>query len=265
MVAGVFLALMVLFLSLDLKAWQKALGIGLTVIGASFCHYTIGILAVLYLIGSLMVLLIGKAVGKGIWGKFKLLFALPLVLIIIACVGINVLWFGNVAGGCVLNGWENIGGNVAGSFGSSGAGSPDNMIATLEASTSSGAASHSLYLYQQEPMVRTAIGLDFVGASLGGKAFRVVQYATELLLVAGFGYLLFRYRKYGFTVEFAGCVVVSFILLLVCVFLPGFSAIINVTRFYQVSLFFLAPMMVIGVEEIVGDAIGLWHKRVKAE
>jgi uncharacterized membrane protein len=44
------------------------------------------------------------------------------------------------------------------------------------------------------------------------------------------------------------CIGASFVLLMFCIFVPKFSLIINMTRFYHVSLFFIAPMLVLGLD-----------------
>lgn len=277
MVAEVFFALMVLLFVLNMKTWKKALGIGLLAILASFCHYTIGTLAMFYLIGGLFVLLICKAVNRGIFRKVRMSLVGSLGLVAIAVVAFNFIWFSNVVDGCVVRGWEIVGGNMKGVVAGFFDGSDDAVITqpsdvpaeSASAVPSEGGVSapesgssvpeesppigEQFYLYGQEPLVRTAIGLDFGNASVGGKVFRILQYLTEFLIALGFGYLLFRHRKYKITAEFEVCIWASFILLLVCIFLPAFSSMMNVSRLYQITLFFLAPMLVIGVEEVGSD------------
>ena len=109
------------------------------------------------------------------------------------------------------------------------------------------------YLSRQEPLIQTAIGLDFGGATVGGKGFRIVQYAVQFFIALGGFYLLLRYRRYKFTADFVSCVIASFGLLGLCLFLPLFSTIINASRFYHTALFFLAPVLIIGVEEVLAD------------
>jgi len=106
------------------------------------------------------------------------------------------------------------------------------------------------YLDRQENLVKVAIGLDFFSQSLEGKIFRIIQYLTQLLIVVGAVYLLVRHLRYKFTAEFVAGIGCSFLLLFACVFIPNFSNIINMSRFYQISLFFLAPMFVLGVDAL---------------
>ena len=100
------------------------------------------------------------------------------------------------------------------------------------------------FLMGQEPMVRTALGLDFMEVSPWGKVFRILQYMTQLFLVIGCVYLLKNRRKYS--AEFLSLCLVSVILIAACILVPKFSSMINVTRFYHLSLFLLAPAFVLG-------------------
>ena len=291
MVAEAFLALAVLFFMLDLKAWQKALGVGLSVILASLCHYTIGIIAMVYLAGGFLLLLFGKVIRLGIWRKVRMSVFASLGCVVIAVFVGNFLWFGNVDGGSILKVYKEVGVSMAQTivgyfdFGDTdkvdnpvnptnpgGSANGDNNSSGNDADVNVPPASppavpetpsKPFYLNAQEPLIKTAIGLDFKEASVGGKMFRIVQCLTELLLLAGAVYLMFRHRKYKFTAEFVSFVWVSFVILGLCIFWLGFSSLLNASRFYQISLFFLAPMLVVGVEELAFD-IGRgarWLKR----
>jgi len=94
------------------------------------------------------------------------------------------------------------------------------------------------------------LGLDFANASLQGKLFRILQYLTQLAIIIGGIMLLRRYKHYNMSAEFVAAIGASYILLAFCVFVPHFSLIINMTRFYQLSLFLLAPVFVIGIREL---------------
>jgi hypothetical protein len=110
----------------------------------------------------------------------------------------------------------------------------------------------SSYLYNQEYTVQMGIGLDFLDQPIEGKLFRIAQYLTQLLIIIGSIRLLLYHRKYRFSSEFVAGVGCSFLLLLTCIFVPQFSLILNMPRFYQISLFFLAPMLVIGCDAVSG-------------
>jgi uncharacterized membrane protein len=102
----------------------------------------------------------------------------------------------------------------------------------------------------REPLVQTALGLDFPSASTQGKGFRIFQYITQLFIIVGFIRLVFKPRKLRFTAEYIAFTVVSALLLLACIFLPWFSSVFNVTRFYHIALFLLAPLCILGGEAI---------------
>jgi hypothetical protein len=106
------------------------------------------------------------------------------------------------------------------------------------------------YMDKQEPLVKTAVGLDFSDSTTQGKAFRLVQYLTQALIVIGFLLLLWKYKQYNFTPEFTACVATAFVVILGVVFVPQFSSLVNASRYYQACLFFLAPMLVVGAEQL---------------
>lgn len=178
-------------------------------------HYSTGILVVYFLAGGFLV----QAILR-IRGRYPL-WAMGLTAIIVA--GCALGYYGTVGGGAPLKG--------ATAFLPTG----DNPIfvdTDYEIDTS--------YLAKHEPLMRTAIGLDFMDVSPQGKAFRVCQYATQVFLVVG-AFLFWR-RKRSFYIFAPGAVG----LLALCLFWPGFSAILNATRFYHIALFALAPAFVLG-------------------
>ena len=98
--------------------------------------------------------------------------------------------------------------------------------------------------FGREPLLNTALGLDFLSASAIGKAFRVFQYVTQGLIVVG-AIALWRKRK-EYSAEYLALVAVSIILLGLCVVVPRFSNFLNLTRYYHFALFTLAPLIVLG-------------------
>ena len=106
------------------------------------------------------------------------------------------------------------------------------------------------YLNNQSPLVKAAIGLDFLQATNEGKIFRIVQYLTQILIPLGLIWLWRRRKQYSFTPEAMVCMLAGFMLLGMCVFIPYISRLINMTRYYHICLFFLAPLFVLGCELI---------------
>jgi len=100
------------------------------------------------------------------------------------------------------------------------------------------------YFSRQEPLIRTALGLDFMDASAFGKVFRVFQFLTQICLVLGVVWLIKNRKKVS--AEFIAFTVTAIALIAACVILPRFSNIINVTRFYHLALFLVSPLLVMG-------------------
>ncbi|MGA9048429.1 MAG: DUF2206 domain-containing protein [Dehalococcoidia bacterium] len=113
---------------------------------------------------------------------------------------------------------------------------------------------------QSDSLVKTALGLDFWRVSWQGMAFRLLQYITELFLVAGLLRLLLRPRGLKFRLEYIALSVTSVLLLIACVLLPYFATVFNASRWYHILLITLAPFVVLGGEGIVLSAIYLWRK-----
>jgi len=112
----------------------------------------------------------------------------------------------------------------------------------------------------REPLIQTALGLDFASASSQGKAFRIFQYIVQFLLAVGFIRLIFAPRKLRFTAEYIALATGSALLLVASIFLPGFAASMNATRFYHIALLLLAPLFILGGESIWLGVRALWHK-----
>lgn len=104
------------------------------------------------------------------------------------------------------------------------------------------------YFENHEVVVKAAIGLDFMQTSTWGKVFRVFQFITQIMVVIGF-FVFWKLKKKGYYVLAASCG----LLLALCVFVPGISAILNATRFYHLTLFLLAPAFVVGSQLVFKD------------
>jgi len=111
---------------------------------------------------------------------------------------------------------------------------------------------------QQEPVIQTALGLDFLKATVEGKVFRIFQILTEVFIAVGFIGMVVRYRKEKrFPLEYMALCGAGIILLLACIILPDFSRLINMTRFYHLTLYFIAPLVVVGGVYILAP----WFKK----
>lgn len=92
--------------------------------------------------------------------------------------------------------------------------------------------------------MRTALGLDFMDASIPGKLFRILQWGTQLALALGCVWLVRNRRRVS--AEYMAFTVTAVALIAACVVLPRFSNIINLTRFYHLALFLVAPLVIMG-------------------
>ncbi|MBN2463318.1 MAG: DUF2206 domain-containing protein [Dehalococcoidia bacterium] len=120
---------------------------------------------------------------------------------------------------------------------------------------------------RREPLVQTALGLDFAIASLGGKIWRIFQYLVELCLVIGFIRLIFRPSTLGnFRAEYLSLTIVSIIILLGIFSLPARSWGFNVTRLWQIILLIMSPLFIFGGETIargIAKLAGVFRKIFK--
>ncbi len=262
MVAELFFALMILAM-VSTWRWQYK---GLTILGcvvlATASHYSVGIMMILYLSGILIVRLITGRIRWKLFATKRVPAVMLLAMVLIGAGGFFTYYY--YAFGGVVN---QVLGTVAKYYTGQGLTYSDQTFKTTEAPLESqttvekseseieAADKGESYFSKQENLVKVAIGLDFFKQPLEGQIFRVIQYLTQIMVVIGAGYLLFRHQKYRFTAEFVAGIGCSFALLLLCIFVPNFSNIINVTRFYQITLFFLAPMFVVGCEAM-GNLIG---------
>lgn len=96
------------------------------------------------------------------------------------------------------------------------------------------------YMETHETLVKSAIGMDFMKVTPLGKVFRILQFLTQLLVVIGF-FLFWKSKKLFYTFGTVGALI-----LVLCVAVPGFSAILNASRFYHLALLFLAPAFIAG-------------------
>jgi uncharacterized membrane protein len=102
----------------------------------------------------------------------------------------------------------------------------------------------------RESLVVAAIGGDIAKASITGKAFRVVQYTAQFLIIVGFIRLILKSTRTKFTTEYTALTAVSALMLFACITIPYFSGHLEVERFYRIALLFLAPLCVLGGEAI---------------
>jgi len=116
----------------------------------------------------------------------------------------------------------------------------------------------------REPAALAGLGAGFFRANSLSKVFRILQYITEVLIVAGFLAMLLRPQWLRFQIEFITLSIGAALFLFSSIFLPGFSGHLGFRRIYSFALLFMAPFFVLGAE-VIWDGIsrffGLIFKR----
>lgn len=85
-------------------------------------------------------------------------------------------------------------------------------------------------------------------------------YVVEILIVAGFLKLLATRKKLGSNQLFFSGTLVSMSLLALSVALPNFSNTLNITRIFQIALFFLSPLFILGGETLFNLIFRALHR-----
>ena len=258
-----FVLIMLLVVDRKLTMVQRTTMIILFGLGVMVSYYGLGTgYAVGYITcGLLLLLLLKSRVGKTAWqwlvrksnslpddlslkGAFnkKSLFTIIAVNLVFM-----ILYYGFVASGAAAGGMRTI----------------------TEITPGGGQGiSSALGLTTSEPLIRTALGLDFIMASTGGKIWRVLQYLVELCFVLGFLRLVFKPKSLGkLKTEYVAFVVVSVLILGAVFLLPALSYRVNtynaygmgITRVWQITLLVLSPLFIFGGEMIVAGIVRLWR------
>jgi uncharacterized membrane protein len=120
--------------------------------------------------------------------------------------------------------------------------------------------SYGDFVYQQlggflNPASRGAtvlrgLGLD-APASIWNVASRVFAYFTEFLIGVGFIALILKKTNFVFEKEYVVLSTIAMVFLGVVIVVPGMARTFNMSRFYHLLLFFLAPLMILGVTFLV--------------
>ena len=225
-------------------------------------HYALGIICLFYFaLGWLLIIAIRSGWGRRSWGwltgKWGGLSpnlvsprAFPLkaiTIVVVVYFAGSLAFYGWVASGAP---WQTIiylGQRQAAQVTSVEPATPDETSLFADFTT-------------REPLVQTALGLDFASASVQGKGFRIFQYLTQLFIIIGFIRLIFKPVKLRFTAEYIAFTIVSALLLGACIFLPGLSTLLGITRFYHIALILLAPLFILGGESIWQGISALYQK-----
>lgn len=112
----------------------------------------------------------------------------------------------------------------------------------------------------RQPEVLRGLGLE-TPPTIWNAVSRVFAYATEALIVAGFIGLITRRVKIHWDRDLSVLTLVAMGLIASLALVPGLADTLNMTRFYHILLFFLAPLCAIGAGFLVGLAFKRNRKR----
>jgi len=142
----------------------------------------------------------------------------------------------------------------------SGAGASGVRITTGIAQSAIQGGGTILNSVTKEPLVQTAVGLDFPMASPLGKVWRVLQYLVEFCLILGFLRLIFRPATLGkLKAEYISLIIVSALILLAIFVLPLWSETIGVTRIWQITLLIISPLFIFGGETMILSIVKIFR------
>jgi len=117
-------------------------------------------------------------------------------------------------------------------------------------------------LESREPEVLRGLGLE-PPPTVWNMLSRAFAYATEALIVIGFVGIIFKKGRIYLDKDYFHLVFCSMLFLGALIALPGLSSTMNMTRFYHILLFFLAPLCVLGAETIV-NVVSRKNTEIKA-
>lgn len=265
MVAETLMALCLWTMFTNWKAWQKCIIMTVLALFTIWAHYTVGIILIGILVLIVIITLISKLFKKWkLWSK-RAISAWAIVVVIVITLPTSYVYYSKVSQGEVAKTVTGISSyyikNVVLRQPLSEKVSPNystnvyNMTQQelkeyvynykLHESTN---ATPTTGIVNSDSIVQAGLGFDFKNTTPLGMVFRIIQYLTQLLIILGCIQLLLRYKRYKFNTEFIAGIGACLILLACCIFVPNFASLINMTRWYHASLFFLAPMFVLGFE-----------------
>jgi uncharacterized membrane protein len=105
-------------------------------------------------------------------------------------------------------------------------------------------------LASREPEILRGLGLES-SPTIWNTMSRVFAYLTEFFIVVGFVALITKRKNVKLKREYFVFTVMAFVILGALIAVPGLSGTMNITRFYHILLFFLAPLCVLGAGSLV--------------
>lgn len=245
-----------LVISEKLKLRWKPLWVVIAAFLFIVSHYSIFAIAMIYFVGAAALLLIFRAFQGKVKGALRLKYVIPVAAIVVI---LGCGYYSTVAEGRAWNA-------LTGTYSSmtqqlnppdadTGANAPIKVTPTptptvepspvKTATPTPAEKGKAFYLKRQGPMIKAALGLDFFDVSTTGKIFRILQFATQGLVILGV-YRVIRTKGKGWSKPYLAFGIMSCVILALTIFYPKFSPVMNATRFYNLALIFLAPAIIIG-------------------
>jgi len=102
-----------------------------------------------------------------------------------------------------------------------------------------------------DPDILRAFGTEISELSFWHAAGHYWQILTQILIVIGILFTIFKYKEMKFHQEYFLFSLASMVLILMCVVLPYFASYLLMYRMYHLALLFLSPFCIIGTEAIL--------------
>lgn len=238
MVAETLLAIAIYALIADWRKLVKFIVILVCLSLTLWAHYSVGIMGLALFLSAATALFMAQFMRK--WKLWEIQstpwWLISICVVLTAFIG--MIYFSIAGSGFIYNALVGVSHNY-----------PELISSASNESIISGTSiANGAFFRTQGAFVRAAIGLDFNESTNYGKIFRIIQFITQFLVIVGCIYILFSYKKYKLHAEFVAGIGASISILFLCIFVPYVNSIISMTRFYNISLFFLAPTLIIGVD-----------------
>jgi len=184
-------------------------------IALAVSHYALAEIFLIFISFALIPLIIIKKPGRNITFTMVLYF-----------FGVMFGWYLFTSSSSVLDSFLNFGQNVYNQLG------------------------EFLNLQSRGSQVLRGLGLE-TPPTIWNRISRAFAYLTEIFISIGFIGLIMKRKRIRFEKEYLMLIIAAMGFLAALVLVPGLAETMNMSRFYHILLFFIAPLCVIGAELII--------------